>query len=259
MAKAKKRDGAAGAPSDGALPPGLDLLWGRRERGKRGPKPGLSIEAIVEAAIGIADADGLAAVSMARVAKELGFTTMSLYRYVASKDELLQLMWNASAQGAEGLALEGKGWRERLRHWALVQREMIDRHAWITEMPMATPPLAPNSLTFVERGLEALDDTGLPDTDKLRVIGLISSYTLSESRMAHEAARAAASTGDDTPAWTFESLLRELVDAETYPRLSRIATASPAAPTSPADEETAEFIFGLDRILDGVETLIARG
>jgi AcrR family transcriptional regulator len=238
------------------LPPGLDLLWGRRERGKRGPKPGLSIEAIVEAAIGIADADGLAAVSMARVAKELGFTTMSLYRYVASKDELLQLMWNASAQGAEGLALEGEGWRERLRHWALVQREMIDRHAWITEMPMATPPLAPNSLTFVERGLEALDDTGLADADKLRVIGLISSYTLSESRMAHEAARAAASAGDDTPSWTFESLLRELVDPETYPRLSRIATAAPDAAASPADEETAEFTFGLDRILDGIDVLV---
>lgn len=234
-------------PDDTAqLPPGLDLLWGRRERGKRGPKPGLSVEAIVEAAIGIADADGLAAVSMARVAKELGFTTMSLYRYVAGKDELLQLMWNASAQGAEGLALEGDDWRERLRHWALVQREMIDRHAWITEMPMATPPLAPNSLTFVERGLEALDDTGLPDTDRLRVIGLISSYTLSESRMAHEAARAA------DPSWTFESLLRELVDPETYPRLHRIA----AAPSS--EPESDEFAFGLDRILDGVEALIDR-
>jgi len=232
------------------LPPGLDLLWGRRERGKRGPKPGLSIEAIVEAAIGIADAEGLAAVSMARVAKELGFTTMSLYRYVASKDELLQLMWNASAQGAEALELDGDGWRERLRGWALVQREMIDRHSWITEMPMATPPLAPNSLTFVERGLEALDDTGLADTDKLRIIGLISSYTLSESRMAHEAARAAAAA--DAPGWTFEGLLRELVDEEAYPRLSRIA-AAPAA-----DAEHDEFAFGLDRILDGVEALIER-
>jgi AcrR family transcriptional regulator len=234
------------------LPPGLDLLWGRRERGKRGPKPGLSVEAIVDAAIELADAEGLAAVSMARVAKELGFTTMSLYRYVASKDELLQLMWNASAQGAEALELEGDGWRERLRGWALVQREVLDRHSWITEMPMATPPLAPNSLTFVERGLEALDDTGLADQDKLRVIGLISSYTLSESRMAHEAARAAAAAPADAPGWTFEGLLRELVDEEDYPRLSRIA----AAPSS-ADERD-EFAFGLDRILDGVEALIDR-
>ncbi|HEY5984788.1 MAG TPA: helix-turn-helix domain-containing protein, partial [Streptosporangiaceae bacterium] len=114
------------------LPPGLDLLWGRRERGRRGPKPGLSLDAIVEAAIRLADAEGLDAVSMARVAGELGFTTMSLYRYITSKDELLQLMWNASALGAEQLVLDGQGWRPRLRQWAMVQREMIDRHPWIT-------------------------------------------------------------------------------------------------------------------------------
>lgn len=262
MARAKKNEGAGiaadGAATGGQLPPGLDLLWGRRERGTRGPKPGLSIEGIVEAAIKLADAEGLGAVSMARVAKELGFTTMSLYRYVANKDELLQLMWNASAQGAEDLVLEGGDWRERLRGWALVQREMIDRHAWITEMPMATPPLAPNSLTFVERGLEALDDTGVADADKLRVIGLISSYTLSESRMAHEAARA---TPPDAPAtWTFESLLRELIDPDGYPRLHRIATASGDAPrpTTRAADEHAEFIFGLETILDGVATLVDR-
>jgi AcrR family transcriptional regulator len=236
-----------------SLPPGLDLLWGRRERGKRGPKPGLSVDVIVAKAIEIADAEGLGAVSMARVAKELGFTTMSLYRYVAGKDELLQLMWNASAQGAETLVLAGEGWRERLRGWALVQREMLDRHSWITEMPMATPPLAPNSLTFVERGLEALDDTGLADADKLRVIGLISSYTLSESRMAHEAARAAAAAPADAPRWSFESLLGELVDAEGYPRLTRIASGEGDGPT-----EADEFRFGLETILDGVESLVER-
>ena len=153
------------------LPPGLDLLWGRRPPGRRGPKPGLSVDGIVDAAIRIADAEGLEAVSMARVAKELGFTTMSLYRYVSSKDELLQLMWNASAQGAESLDLRGRRLRERLRRWSMVQRDMLDRHPWITQMPMAAPPLAPNSLTFVERGLETLDGTGIADADKLRLSG----------------------------------------------------------------------------------------
>lgn len=121
------------------LPPGLDLLWGRRPRGRRGPKAGLSVDAIVEAAIHIGDTEGLEAVSMARVAKELNFTTMSLYRHIASKDELLQLMWNASAQGAESLVIEGVGWRSRLRAWSIVQRDMIDRHPWITQLPMAAP------------------------------------------------------------------------------------------------------------------------
>ena len=183
------------------------------------------MDAIVEAAVRLADAEGLEAVSMARVAAELGFTTMSLYRHVASKDELLQLMWNASAQGAENLVLEGDGWRARLRMWALVQREMIDRHPWITQMPMAAPPMAPNSLTFVERGLETLDGTGLADPDKLRVIGLISSYTLSEARMAHDGRRAEQEQG--APAWTYDALLRELADEATYPRLHKIAWTPP--------------------------------
>jgi AcrR family transcriptional regulator len=247
-----------------ALPPGFDLLWGRRRGGTRGPKPGLSIDTIVEAAVAVADAEGLDAVSMARVAHELGFTTMSLYRHVSSKDELLQLMWNASAQGAEELVLEGDTWRQRLRMWAIVQREMIDLHPWITQMPMATPPMAPNSLTFVEKGLEALDASGLADADKLRVIGLISSYTLSEARMAHDASRAAQPAsaltdgGTPIPRWTFESLLRELIDQRTYPRLYQIAWSEEIDDNPSGADEHEEYLFGLDRILDGAQALIDR-
>jgi AcrR family transcriptional regulator len=243
------------------LPPGLDLLWGRRERGKRGPRAGLSADAIVAAAMTIADAEGLEAVSMARVAHKLGFTTMSLYRHVANKEELLQLMWNASALGAEHLVIEGDDWRSRLRAWAIIQRDGLDRHPWITQMPMAAPPVAPNSLHFVERGLATLDDTGLADADKLRIIGLLSSYTLSEARMASDAARAAAAAqaagdgdGPSGPPVPFESLLRELLDEQTYPRLYRIAWAPGAATVSERDE----FLFGIDRILDGVAALIDR-
>jgi AcrR family transcriptional regulator len=249
------------------LPPGLDLLWGRRERGRRGPRPGLSADAIVDAAVRVADAEGLEAVSMARVASELGFTTMSLYRHVASKDELLQLMWNASALGAENLVLEGEGWRAKVLMWATIQRDMMDQHPWITQMPMAAPPLAPNSLHFVERGMAAFDGTGLPAADRIQVIGLISSYTLNEARMAYDAARAmkhlaaagagAGQSGVPATLPTFEALLRELIDERTYPHLYRLAWA-PEAGTSEPPDERAEFLFGLDRILDGVQVLIDR-
>ena len=246
-----------------ALPPGLDLLWGRRSKARRGPRAELSIDAIVQAAMTVADADGLEAVSMGRVARELGFTPMSLYRHLGGKEELLQLMWNASAQGAEQLVLEGDGWRERLLHWALIQRAMLDRHPWITQMPMAAPPMAPNSLHFVEKGLEALDPTPLADADKLRIIGLISSYTLSEARMANDAARAfaAASAGDGIAPASFEALLREFVDEATFPRLHRIAFAGPPPPAVPdpaaaARAEAEGFRWGLERILDGVQSLI---
>jgi AcrR family transcriptional regulator len=259
------------------LPPGLDLLWGRRERGRRGPRPGLSADVIAAAAIRLADAEGLESVSMARVAAELGVTTMALYRYVANKDELLQLMWNASALGAESLVIEGDGWRTRLRAWAVIQRDMLDLHPWITQMPMAAPPVAPNSLHFVERGLEAMDETGLPDGEKIRVIGLLSSYTLSEARMAADAMRAvtaamaaAAQAGPGTdgpgtaspgtdgspgPPDSYEALLRELVDEQTYPRLYRLAW-QPEPENPPSERE--QFLFGVDTILDGVQALIDR-
>lgn len=239
------------------LPPGLDLLWGRRERGHRGPRPGLSVEAIVDAAVAVADADGLAAVSMARVASELGFTPMSLYRYVNSKDELLALMWNASAKGVETLTSEGEDWRERLRAWALIQREAIDRHPWICDMPMAQPPMGPNSLAFLELGLSTLDDTPLSDEAKLRMIGLLSSYTLSEARMAHDAARAAAGK-DASAAPSMEALLRELVSAERYPRLHRIAWAGELGDDPSGFSEADEFAYGVERILDAVQVLIDR-
>jgi AcrR family transcriptional regulator len=248
------------------LPPGLDLLWGRRERGRRGPRPELSADAIVDAAVRVADAKGLEAISMARVAAELGFTTMSLYRHVASKDELLQLMFNASALGTESLVIEGDNWRSRLRAWATIQRDMLDLHPWITQMPMSAPPLAPNSLHFVERGLQAMDGTGLAGSERLRIIGLLSSYTLSEARMANDAARAAAQAAEaaqsaeasgDAPAppLTYEELLRELVDERTFPHLYRIAW-----PSSPADprSEREEFLAGIDLILDGVQAHVDR-
>jgi len=260
------------------LPPGLDLLWGRRERGRRGPRPGLSADAIAAAAIRLADAEGLDAVAMARVAAKLGVTTMALYRYVANKDELLQLMWNAAALGAEHLVIEGDGWRSRLRSWAVIQRDMLDLHPWITQMPMAAPPVAPNSLHFVERGLATMDETGLPDASKLQVIGLLSSYTLSEARMAADAMRAVtaamtaagnadpgqADPGTDGAAGTddppgavpsYEALLRELVDEQTYPRLYRLAwQPEPENPLS----EREQFLLGVDTILDGVQALIDR-
>jgi AcrR family transcriptional regulator len=262
MADAGASEPAAGGKAQ--LPAGLDLLWGRREAGKRGPRPGLSADAIVDAAIRLADAEGLEGVSMARVAAELGFTTMSLYRYVASKEELLQLMWNGSARGAEGLVLEGDGWRARLRMWAIVQRDMLDRHPWLTQMPMAAPPVAPNSLIFVELGLGTMDGAPVADADKLRFIGLISSYTLSEARMANDALRAAREQA--APLWTFDALLRELADEATYPRLHRIAWTPPGSGEGEGEGEDGggppserdEFLFGIDRILDGIQAFMDR-
>ena len=124
-------------------------------------------------------------------------------------------------------------------------------------MPLASPPMAPNSLAFVERGLEALDDTNLTDAEKMRVIGLLSSYTLSEARMAYDALRAAEAAPESSGAAppSFESILQLLVDEATYPRLHRLAWST--ASHEPQDER-AEFLQGIDCILDGVQVLVER-
>src|SRR5262245_33449921 len=100
------------------LPRYLQLLWDKEPEGRRGPKPGRSIEEIGAAAVAIADADGLDAVSMKSVAGAIGFTTMSLYRYVDSKDELYAVMLDV-AYGPPALAFSADdGWRERISQWA---------------------------------------------------------------------------------------------------------------------------------------------
>ena len=108
--------------TDSDLPASVELLWGLRDRSRRGgPKPTLSLDRIVSAAIELADAGGLAAVSMSRLADKLGFTTMSLYRYIASKEELLLLMVDASIGPLPQIDVSG-GWRERAEAWS---RELL--------------------------------------------------------------------------------------------------------------------------------------
>ena len=97
------------------MPPSIALAWGRAERPRRGPKPGLSLERIVAAGIHLAVTDGLGSVSMGRVAAELGASTMALYRYVPAKDDLLTLMvdtaFGAAALGRPSPATAGgPGW-----------------------------------------------------------------------------------------------------------------------------------------------------
>ncbi|MGH3502115.1 MAG: TetR/AcrR family transcriptional regulator [Nocardioidaceae bacterium] len=245
-------DDADGDDETVKLPPGLDLLWGRRDRGRKGPKPGLSVDAIVESAIAVADAEGLAAVSMARVARELGFTTMSLYRHVDNKDELLQLMWNASAAGAP--SIEGEGWRARLRSWAMEQWRMLKRRQWILEMPIVSPPAGPNSLAWVEQAMASMGETSLSEAEKLGVVGLVSSYTLGEARMSYDTRR---SRGRGEELVDYAAVLRAVVDVETYPALHRAAWSGEADDPDGVGEEEG-FRFGLERILDGVQAMVSR-
>src|SRR5690625_5196557 len=124
----------------------IEMFWGARDRPQRGPKPRLTLDQIAWKAIEIADAEGLAAVTMQRLARELDVSTMALYRYVASKDDLVALMADVTAAGALKPDMEHGSWREQLAAWAYAALELYHRHPWSVSANIEGPPEGPNQL-----------------------------------------------------------------------------------------------------------------
>jgi AcrR family transcriptional regulator len=239
------------------LPHSYELLWGLRERPRRGPKPGLSIEGIVRAAIELADAEGLAAVSMSRVAARLGFTPMSLYRYVESKNDLLSLMVDAIVSTPPPGDSVGPGWRPALENWTWVQITVLRRHPWILGLPITGPPLTPGQVAWIEKGLQILSVTSLTESEKVAVVGLLASFALSEARLAVDLSSAPGrgnAHGAAPP--SYGDLLRRLVDAERFPAVHASVVAG--AWDEPPEYTDDDAKFGLYRVLDGVELLVER-
>ncbi|MEV1047996.1 TetR/AcrR family transcriptional regulator [Streptomyces sp. NPDC049916] len=242
---------------DSDLPASLEAAWGLRERPAKGPKPGLSLERIVSAAVDVAAADGLAAVSMGRVAQELGASTMSLYRYVSAKDELYVLMQEAAVGPPDPLAAlaAGAGWRAALLEWASAQRTRFHANLWVLRIPIGGPPATPNSLAWWEQGLQALADSGLSEGDKISVILLISSFVRSEALLMSDLAAAVTARGvspEDVVAAN-ERTLRRLVDPDRHPGIARLLESGVMGGP---DDPDHEFRFGMERLLDGVDALI---
>jgi AcrR family transcriptional regulator len=243
-------------PSD-ELPPPFDLLWGRRDRQLRPRKQGLSVERVVGAAVELADADGLEAVSMSRVAERLGFTTMSLYRHVRSKDELVGLMVEA-AVGTPTKRTEGSpdGWRSGLERWSRDLLAVVQRHPWLLAVSLASMPLGPNRLTWLDSGLEALAGTALSWDDKAAVTLLLNGFVFTEARTAAELAGPARDGSPAAATAAMPHALSALVDAERFPALRRALDAGIFEPSE--SDRDADFAFGLERILDGVERLVTQ-
>ena len=223
-------------------------LWAREEPAKRGPRPGLTLDAVADAAIAIADAEGLAAVSMSRVAKALGYTTMSLYRYVDSKDELVGVMFDRVLPDPPWPE-PGAPWRPGLERWAHAQLTVLRAHPWGSTLPVAGPPLSPGSLRWMEAGLAVLDDTPLTPGERVGLIGTVSLAALNAARLEQEM------TGDDAITTAeYTHAITTLLGTDTHPRLLA-AVRSGAFTEEGADDD---FAFGLTLTLEGVEAIIAR-
>ncbi|MFD6448200.1 TetR/AcrR family transcriptional regulator [Promicromonospora sp. NPDC060204] len=240
---------------DAKTPTGLDLLWGGDEPPSR-TRQGLSPARIVAAAVELADERGLDAVSMARIAERLGFTTMSLYRHVRSKEEILLLMLDAVAAVPAELDEPPADWRLGLERWCAAQWTMLRAHSWIVDVPISGPPVTPNQLTWTDRALATLEDTGLAESEKAGVVLLVATYLHNSARLS--AGLGNAVSGESVAAYS--ALLGRLADAERFPALRRAVDAGAYDyPTDTAAEDRRlDYTFGLDRILDGVAALISQ-
>ena len=241
---------------DPELPRGVALAWGIAAHPQRGPKRELSIERIVEAAIEIADAEGLGAVSMSRVATSLGFTTMSLYRYVTSKDDLILLMQEAASTMPVPDDEVERTWREGVTAWVLAIRDAYRAHPWLVDIPVSGAPITPNSLTIVDWFLREARDLPLSDGEKMSALLLLTSYARATSAQERDlvAAAAASDPAEVSGERAFGALV-ELVTPERFPYLQPLLLAGGyvAEPGSGAVEGDEDFEFGLQRILDGIQ------
>jgi len=236
----------------------IALLWGTRKEPSRGPKQGLTVERIVAAAVAVADADGLAALSMRRVAERLGVGTMSLYTYVPAKAELIDVMLDRVLGEVDRPHEVAGGWRERLARIAHDNWALYQRHPWLLQVATARPPLGPNVFAKYEYELGALEGVGLTDLEMDATITLLNGYVHGAARGAVEASQVSRRTGlTDAQWWEVSApLLAQVVDGDRYPLGGRVGTAAGEAHGAAGDPEGA-FAFGLDRILDGLEVLIA--
>lgn len=233
------------------LPRGIALAWGVAANPQRGPKRELSIERIVDAAMAIADDGGLATVSMANVASSLGFTPMSLYRYVSAKDDLVLLMGEAGFGVPPETLGEADGWRAGLRAWSQAQVEVYRRHPWLLDIPIGGGlPSTPNNIAWLDAGLARLAPTPLTPSEKVAVALLVLSHSRWQATIERsyiEAARAAGVSPDDLDTEA-QSLLERLVAPEAFPEVHAAIVAGAFGP-----EGGDPFVFGLDRILDGIQ------
>jgi AcrR family transcriptional regulator len=246
----KAKDSAGGPARRTAL----DLAWGWGERPRPGPRPSLKLEEIVDAAIALADAEGIEAVSMQRVAKRMGVTTMALYRYVGSKDDLLFLAVDAAAGQPPPSDAPDEPWRAAVERWARGQLDLLTAHPWVARLPISEPPLGPNQVAWMECLLEDLAGSGLSLVDQLGVMNLVAGFVAGHFRLYAELSAGALARGRtrEEAERRYMETIGQVIGTARFPH---VASAFAAASEAPSTDARADFEFGLARILDGIEVM----
>ncbi|MEU6351804.1 TetR/AcrR family transcriptional regulator [Streptomyces sp. NPDC047072] len=230
----------------------LELLWDSGPRPSRGPKPGLTLDRIVEAAVRVADAEGLDAVSMRRVATELGTGAMSLYRYVPGKAELLDLMLDRVQRPSENPADLGDGtWRSALEAMARATLALYTRHPWLLGVNQSRPLLGPSALDGMEKVLDRIKPMGLTDPELVSAVIAVDGYVVGAARTQVYEREAERTSGMTTAEFYAAQapFIEKVMATGRYPVLASLAEDTWSAGFD-------HFEFGLQRILDGLETCV---
>ncbi|AYF73465.1 TetR family transcriptional regulator [Nocardia yunnanensis] len=239
----------------------LELLW--RVPGSsgptRGPKQRTTLDAVIAAALEIADTAGLGALTMRSVAAKLGLTPMATYTYVPGKAELLDLMLDTVYQRMPRQELGEMSWRERVSTIAAENRALLARHPWVAYLPTTRPPLGPGVAAKYDHELRAFDGLGLDDLAMDAALTYVLGFVTSTAQLAIDTAKAARDSGESDRDWWERAapLLARVFDAERYPLAARVGAVAGQAHDSAYSADHA-YEFGLGRVLDGLAVLIEK-
>ncbi len=225
--------------------------------GRRGPKQRLSTAAVVDAAIALADASGVAALSMRKVAEMVGVSPMSLYTYVPSKAELIDLMLDGILAKTADPDETMTGWREKLAFIAHERWALSERHPWLLDLALHRPPLGPNVMRKAQVMLSAMEGMGLEPEDAGMAAETLQNYITGALRAARDAREARELSGLTDEQWfaTVGSEMQKHLDPQSFDAVRRISEAKLRQARSPTERAT-RFAFGLERVLDGLDLYI---
>ena len=212
---------------------------------------------MVDAAIALADTDGLEAMTIRSVAAALGASPMTIYTYVPTKAELLDLMLDAVyARMPSSRWPSRQRWRARARAVAEANLELYRAHPWAADIGTTRPPLGPGLMAKYEHELAALEGLGLDDVEMDAALTFVLGFVRQHAIAARESAAAQDTSGSDAEWWAVAGPeLARFVDPERFPLASRVGSAAGAAQAAAFSPDRA-FDFGIERVLDGLATLL---
>jgi AcrR family transcriptional regulator len=237
----------------------MALLWRPPPTGgaRPGPKSSLDVDRIVATAVRLADAEGLPAVSMRRIATELGVAAMTLYTHVPGKGELVDLMLDSVLGELYPDGAPAGSWRVRLEAVARANWSLFLRHPWAAHLATGRPPLGPQLMRKYELELRAVDGLGLTEVQMDLLVTLLNGFARGAVSGVHERAAAEQATGISEDEWWTATApyLEQVFDPERFPTAARVGPAA-GEELQAAYAPERSFEFGLERLLDGVGVLI---